>query len=225
MGWLERLQSGVVETIERHLIKVPLSREPGEVKRRTQRYGDFSRINNRWYASASSKTHLRLEANSEEWAHYHTMYSELREAWDVVPFKEEIRWLQQREGLHVADFGCGEALIAAAVLLLIGVLVAGATDEPIDGGEPYVEKPPSPEPEPALVGAPAESTAEDATAEAPAPETPTTESPAVTDEPTPESPTTEPPVPEPPTADTAPTEPPTDTPTEDGGWSGPPPEH
>ncbi|MCA9606145.1 MAG: hypothetical protein KC619_11150, partial [Myxococcales bacterium] len=70
MGWLERLETGVVETIERHLIKVPLSREPGEVKRRTQRYGDFSRMNNHWYASGSQKTHTRLEANPEEWAHY-----------------------------------------------------------------------------------------------------------------------------------------------------------
>lgn len=115
MGWLARLETGVVETIERHQIKVPLSREPGEVKRRTQRYGDFSRMNNRWYASNSQKTHTRLEANPEEWAHYHTMYQQLRESWEVVPFKEEIRWLEKREGLHVADFGCGEALIAAAV--------------------------------------------------------------------------------------------------------------
>lgn len=115
MGWLERLETGAVETIERHLIKVPLSREPGEVKRRTQRYGDFSRMNNRWYASDSQKTHTRLEANPEEWAHYHTMYRELRESWDVVPFEEEIRWLKQREGLRVADLGCGEALIAEAV--------------------------------------------------------------------------------------------------------------
>ncbi|MCA9609253.1 MAG: hypothetical protein KC619_26810, partial [Myxococcales bacterium] len=53
--------------------------------------------------------------NPEEWAHYHTMYRELRESWDVVPFEEEIRWLEQREGLRVADLGCGEALIAEAV--------------------------------------------------------------------------------------------------------------
>lgn len=115
MGWLERLESGVIQTHERKLIKIPLSREPGEVKRRTLRYGDFPNMNNRWYAAASHKTHTRLEANPEEWAHYHTMYQELRERWDVVPFQEEIRWLEQREGLVVGDFGCGEALIAAAV--------------------------------------------------------------------------------------------------------------
>ena len=115
MGWLERLENGVVETLERRLIKVPLSREPAEVKRRTQRYGDFSRMNNRWYAADSQKTHTRLEANPEEWAHYHTMYQSLRESWEVVPFKEEIRWLEQREGYTVADFGCGEAMIAEAV--------------------------------------------------------------------------------------------------------------
>lgn len=115
MGWLERLEDGVMETVERHLIEVPLSREPADVKRRTQRYGDFSRMNNRWYGTSSDKTHARLEANPEEWAHYHTMYQELREHWEVVPFEEEIRWLEKREGYEVGDFGCGEALIAKAV--------------------------------------------------------------------------------------------------------------
>ena len=56
------------------------------------------------------------------------------------------------------------ALIAAAVLLVVGVLVAHTTNEPIDGGEPAIVKPPAPEPEPVLVGAPTE----DGTAEAPA---------------------------------------------------------
>ena len=47
------------------------------------------------------------------------------------------------------------ALIAAAVLLVIGVLIARVSGEPIDGGEPIpVKEPkPEPEPEPALVAA------------------------------------------------------------------------
>ncbi len=56
-----------------------------------------------------------LASIPEEWAHYHTMYRELRASWPVVPYQEEIRWLSLREGLVVGDFGCGEALIAAAV--------------------------------------------------------------------------------------------------------------
>ena len=72
-------------------------------------------MNNRWYAAASDRTHARLAANPEEWAHYHTMYQKLRESWPIVPYKEEIRWLLEREGLVVSDFGCGEALIAKAV--------------------------------------------------------------------------------------------------------------
>jgi hypothetical protein len=115
MGWLERLETGVVETLDRRAIKIPLSREPADERRRVARYGDFSKMNNRWYATASNKTHIRLEANPEEWAHYHTMYQELRKKWDVVPFQEEIHWLKQRSGSTVGDFGCGEALIAAAV--------------------------------------------------------------------------------------------------------------
>src|SRR5262245_449852 len=52
------------------------------------------------------------------------------------------------------------ALVAAAVLLVIGVLVAHAADEPLDGGEPIPVAPPAPEPEPepALMGAPAADT-------------------------------------------------------------------
>jgi len=117
MDWLTRLETGKVTEVQRPVIKIPLSGEPNEVKRRFSRYGDFSRMNNRWYSSGSDATHARLAANPEEWAHYHTMYQQLRESWPVVPFKEEIRWLSEpgREGLVVGDFGCGEALLAKAV--------------------------------------------------------------------------------------------------------------
>jgi hypothetical protein len=98
--------------IARAVIKIPLSGDPADVDRRVARYGDFSKMNNRWYASSSSKTNGRLANNPEEWAHYHTMYRQVRETWPVVPFKEEIRWLSERDGLVVGDFGCGEALIA-----------------------------------------------------------------------------------------------------------------
>jgi hypothetical protein len=115
MDWLTRLETGKVTEVQRPVIKIPLSGEPGEVERRISRYGDFSKMNNRWYTSASDSTHARLASNPEEWAHYHTMYRQIRESWPVVPYKEEIRWLSEREGLVVGDFGCGEALIAAAV--------------------------------------------------------------------------------------------------------------
>lgn len=115
MGWLARLETGKVAEVQRPVIKIPLSGERSEVERRVAKYGDFSKMNNRWYASSSATTHARLASNPEEWAHYHTMYRQLRESWPVVPYKEEIRWLSEREGLLVGDFGCGEAFIAKAV--------------------------------------------------------------------------------------------------------------
>ncbi len=115
MDWLTRLETGKVNEVQRPVIKIPLSGEPSEVDRRNARYGDFSKMNNRWYASTSDSTHARLAQNPEEWAHYHTMYRQLRESWPVVPYKEEIRWLSEREGLVVGDFGCGEAFIGAEV--------------------------------------------------------------------------------------------------------------
>lgn len=117
MDWLTRLETGKVSEVQRPVIKIPLSGDATEVERRVARYGDFSKMNNRWYATGSETTHAELQQNPEEWAHYHTMYRQLRESWPVVPYKEEIRWLSEsgREGLVVGDFGCGEALIAAAV--------------------------------------------------------------------------------------------------------------
>jgi hypothetical protein len=61
-----------------------LQADPTDVERRVARYGDFSKMNNRWYASSSDKTHERLASTPEEWAHYHTMYRQLRETWPVV---------------------------------------------------------------------------------------------------------------------------------------------
>lgn len=112
MDWLSRLEAGQMSEVARAVIKIPLDGTPADVARRVQRYGDFPLLNNRWYAADSVKTHDRLANNPEEWAHYHTLYKELRATWPVVPFKEEIRWLSEREGYVVGDFGCGEALIA-----------------------------------------------------------------------------------------------------------------
>jgi hypothetical protein len=113
MDWLARLEAGQMSEVARAVIKIPLSGAPADLERRIQRYGDFAKMNNRWYSSSSDNTHDRLANSSEEWAHYHTMYRQLRETWPVVPFKEEIRWLLERDGFVVGDFGCGEAFIAA----------------------------------------------------------------------------------------------------------------
>ena len=115
MDWLSRLEQGSVQEVVRPKIEIPLSGEPAEVERRINTYGDFTRLNNTWYSARSSTTHARLAGNPEEWAHYHTEYRRLRETWTVVPYKEEVRWLSAREGMVVGDFGCGEAMLAAAI--------------------------------------------------------------------------------------------------------------
>jgi SAM-dependent methyltransferase len=115
MDWLGRLEAGNVQEVVRVAIKIPLSSEPVEVARRDAKYGDFTKLNNRWYASESADTHARLAASPEEWAHYHTVYRQLRETWTTVPYKKEIDWLRERTGLVVGDFGCGEALIGKTV--------------------------------------------------------------------------------------------------------------
>ncbi|MCP4868835.1 MAG: methyltransferase domain-containing protein, partial [Proteobacteria bacterium] len=113
MAWLERLAEGESEPIIRQVIRVPLSDEPVENARRLARYGDFSAMNNRWNGSKSGTLADRLATDPEEWSNYHTLYREARRTWTVVPYQEVARWLGKMEGLTVADFGCGEALLAA----------------------------------------------------------------------------------------------------------------
>ena len=116
MSWLERLEGGKLVEITRPRIVVTLPQiDEAEVASRQRRYGDFSRMNQRWNGRRSENTHAALVDNPEEWAEYHTLYRKQREDWALVPYEELIRWLQLREGYTVGDFGCGEALIARAV--------------------------------------------------------------------------------------------------------------
>jgi hypothetical protein len=115
MSWLERLEDGELVEIARPPVVVPLpDADEAEVAGRRQRYGDFSRMNQRWNGRRSDNTHTALVENPEEWEEYHTLYRKQREDWAVVPYEELIRWLGEREGYTVGDFGCGEALIAQA---------------------------------------------------------------------------------------------------------------
>lgn len=115
--WLERLKSGEQKSVIRPKIFVPLPDvDPSDVRRRNVQYGDFSRMNARWSNSYSHTTYERLQGNPEEWMQYHTLYQEARKTWSVIPYEEAIRWLQKRSDLVVADFGCGEALIAKALI-------------------------------------------------------------------------------------------------------------
>ncbi|NEQ96780.1 MAG: methyltransferase domain-containing protein, partial [Cyanothece sp. SIO2G6] len=114
--WLERLKIGEQKSITRPKIFVPLPDiDPVEVRHRRAQYGDFSRMNARWGNSYSHTTFDRLQKNPEEWMQYHTLYQEARQNWLVIPCKEAIKWLQKRSDLVVADFGCGEALIAKEI--------------------------------------------------------------------------------------------------------------
>jgi hypothetical protein len=116
MGWLACLDAGQVQDVVRRPIIIPLPDEPlTDRTRRYARFGDFSRMNRAWNQADSSSTHRRLWDHPEEWEHYHALYREARQDWSVIPYEEFIRWAQKRDGLVIGDFGCGEALVAAAL--------------------------------------------------------------------------------------------------------------
>jgi hypothetical protein len=113
--WLERLKTGEQKSVIRAKIFVPLPDiDPTDIQRRNVQYGDFSRMNARWNRSYSHTNYERLQSNPEEWMQYHTLYQEARKTWSITPYEEAIKWLEKRSDLVIADFGCGEALIAKA---------------------------------------------------------------------------------------------------------------
>jgi Hypothetical methyltransferase/Probable Zinc-ribbon domain/Type III restriction enzyme, res subunit/Sigma-70, region 4 len=115
--WLERLKTGEQKPVVRPRIFVPLpAADPVDVQRRYAQYGEFSSMNARWNSSYSHTTYERLQAKPEEWMQYHTLYQEARKTWPVIPYEEAIKWLNKRSDLVVADFGCGEAFIAKALV-------------------------------------------------------------------------------------------------------------
>ncbi|MEY4645405.1 MAG: hypothetical protein RLZZ596_2236 [Pseudomonadota bacterium] len=116
MAWLERLDSGEVQTVTRTPIVVSFDDLPeSETTKRIRKFGDFSEMNRRWNTSLSSTTFKRLSDDPSEWEQYHRLYREAREDWPSVPFEEFIRWAEKREDYAIGDFGCGEALVAKAL--------------------------------------------------------------------------------------------------------------
>ncbi|MFC1745908.1 zinc-ribbon domain-containing protein, partial [Candidatus Riflebacteria bacterium] len=116
MAWLRRLEKGEHKVLERKVIPYDLEPPTEKIqKKRLARYGDFSKINQRWNNTGSSKTNQRLINNPEEWFHYHQMYREAREKWTIVPFQEMIKWAERRSNYIIGDFGCGEAHLATAL--------------------------------------------------------------------------------------------------------------
>lgn len=114
--WINRLAGKDIIDFERKkLISTLFTNDENEQIKRLRRYGDFSTLNAKWNISNSSKTHSRLSSNREEWVHYHELYRQSREKWVKTPFKEMINYYSKRNGLHIGDFGCGEAFLSEAL--------------------------------------------------------------------------------------------------------------
>lgn len=111
-SWLDRLNNDEIITFERETLKIPLN--PQFVIKNIGRYGDFSKMNQRWGASSSKTTHERLNADPTEWYQYHTLYSEARKSWLEIPYKEIAKQIKRKDYV-VADLGCGENLLKTEI--------------------------------------------------------------------------------------------------------------
>lgn len=110
MQWLDRLERGDVNEIERSKISLTLTGNAKQVPLR--KIGDITRMNQQINKETSQNTHKRFTTNPQEWHDYHAAYREARTDWDVVPYQEAIKWCKRRPHMVVADFGCGEAFLA-----------------------------------------------------------------------------------------------------------------
>jgi superfamily II DNA or RNA helicase len=113
--WINRLDIDGEYQIERKPYSIPL---PENLTNNfIKKYGEFSLMNNNWNNTKSENTHRKLLENPEEWYLYHTLYSQARENWYDIPYKviaDKISSCSPR--FHIADLGCGEALLAKELL-------------------------------------------------------------------------------------------------------------
>jgi hypothetical protein len=111
--WIERIDLEGILVTERQRLTVPL---PSDLREKVQvRYGDFTRLNNRWSISRSGTTHEQLHEDPSQWYLYHTLYREARENWPEQPFEVIAERIRVRPDWVVGDFGCGECLLGKAL--------------------------------------------------------------------------------------------------------------
>ena len=106
---------------------------------RASRYGDLSRMNGVWGSAHSATVHARLGNDPSEWHNYHRLYRAARLTWDVVPALVFAEWLSVRTpGQRIADLGCGEMLLADAVLPRAAASTDAAADIDITVAERHL---------------------------------------------------------------------------------------
>ena len=73
-------------------------------------------MNKTWSISNSKTNFERIKNNPKEWYTYHTLYSQARKEWPVIPYKEIAKKINRGdESLIVADLGCGEKLLSKEI--------------------------------------------------------------------------------------------------------------
>lgn len=108
--WLERIVSGKINEIIRQPIEVTSNNELATFTLR--KIPDLTMMNQKINHATSAQTHQRFLSDPSEWHDYHATYRENRKNWEVIPYKEAIKWCKARPYHIIGDFGCGEALLA-----------------------------------------------------------------------------------------------------------------
>ena len=110
--WIERVSDENILIVDRKpLISTLFTDDNKVLKTRLRKFGDFSKLNRIWNNLESAKLHDKLKKDNEEWVHYHELYRESRSSWALVPYNELIKRYKNRNGLVIADMGCGEAFV------------------------------------------------------------------------------------------------------------------
>lgn len=107
-NWIKRIEENNLHEIHREPITIPEIEESNS----NRQYGDFSQMNKQFAVSYSNTTHQRLQDNPDEFFKYHALYKEARTNWNEIPYLVIANKLKDKPYLVVADFGCGEALLA-----------------------------------------------------------------------------------------------------------------
>ncbi|MCQ9197777.1 MAG: SNF2-related protein [Prochlorococcus marinus XMU1429] len=115
--WIERLQELGGITYKKENINIPIVfKNLTEKKKLLGKFGnDFSQINAKWNSSRSAYLYEKIKKDPTEFALYHTFFRENRKTWATIPLNEVIKYLKDKEGLVIGDFGCGEGDLAKEI--------------------------------------------------------------------------------------------------------------
>ena len=117
-SWIDRIENDGISSISRNPVIVSTLPESIETTPNIRRYGELSQMNRHYCVRKSSTLHAELVKDPTFFYEYHTEFRKVKETWgDDIPHRIIANKIKNHGMTDwvVADFGCGDALLAREI--------------------------------------------------------------------------------------------------------------